>query len=39
MIVVIVMNFMITNLLVAVVVSAYNREKEKMGEFFLMTQD
>ena len=33
------MNFLITNLFVGVVVSAYNREKEKMGSDFLMTDD
>ena len=31
------MNFFITNLFVGVVVSAYNREKEKKGSYFLMT--
>lgn len=36
---VIMMNFLVTNLFVGVVVSAYNREKEKMGRDFMMTED
>jgi hypothetical protein len=36
---VIVGNFFITNLFVGVVVSTYNREKEKLGKFFLLTED
>lgn len=33
------MNFLITNLFVGVVVGAYNREKEKMGDDFIMTEE
>ena len=32
------MTFLVTNLFVGVVVSAYNREKEKMGKYFMMTE-
>lgn len=35
----IVMNFFITNIFVGLVVSSYNREKDKYGEFYLMTDD
>ena len=33
------MNFLITNIFVGVVVSAYNREKENLGQFFLMDKN
>lgn len=36
---VIVMNYLITNLFVGVVVAAYNREKDKVGENFMMTEE
>jgi hypothetical protein len=36
---VIIGNFFITNLFVGVVVSTYNREKEKLGKYFLLTED
>jgi hypothetical protein len=36
---IIVGNFFITNLFVGVVISTYNREKEKLGKLFLLTKD
>jgi hypothetical protein len=36
---VIIGNFFITNLFVGVVVSTFNREKEKLGNFFLLTEE
>lgn len=36
---IIVCNFFITNLFVGVVISTYNREKEKLGKLFLLTKD
>ena len=37
-VVMIICSFFITNLFVGVVISTYNREKEKLGNHFLLTE-